>query len=423
MNGLIERPMWYTTADFISLVSPQLGYSLQIMPDAPFRLYGVAIFPLDGGGGTNIGQLKMRFTRPDQSWAQRHLVPTLSLAPGIPPTASNPFGYPSPNYFLFSPIYPNLIYPPNAVITIDIQRIDGTTVPLNCVVVFIGTNLYEEGRVYAPTYPAKFSAIPYFGYNVLCDAQLLSQGIVRDQPLNIQGDADFVWQGGVHTDVPVGQSLSVGIPNGVANVFFINRRLGTPSGLVTVSILNPQPTPNVPFSLSVAGSAITMVLQTDAIGNLVTRADDVVPIFNSNFAVQALGVIMSIANEGGSPPGFMPDTGGIAFPLKDGGDGSIISSGQTIDGNLINLGVRMKDWSGKYYSNVQTNQNSPLAGFVPAAVMFGFSNGQLPGLLYPEIYIPKNGTMQFDFAMLDGTLNPSFQTPILTLKGQKVYGG
>lgn len=422
MNGLIERPMWYTTADFISLVSPQLGYSLQIMPDAPFRLYGVAVFPLDGGGGTNIGQLKMRFTRPDQSWFQRHLVPTLSLAPGIPPTASNPFGYPSPNYFLFSAIYPNMIYPPNAVITIDIQRIDGTAVPLNCVVVFIGTNLYEDGgRVYAPTYPAKFSAIPYFGYNVLCDAQLLSLGIVRDQPLNIQGDADFVWQGAVHTDVPVGQNLTISPEpeSGEATVGFILRKLGAPPGLVTVNV-NVPALANQPFSMTVTGNDIEINVATDGGGGNISVADDVVAAVNANIQVQALGVIASVVDEG-SAPHLMPTVGG--GPLSAGGNGSFILSGQTIDGNLINLGVRMKDWSGKYYSNVQSNQNNPLAGFVPAAVMFGFANGQLPGLVYPEIYIPKNGTMQFDFAMLDGTFNPSFQTPILTLKGQKVYGG
>lgn len=414
--------MWYTTADFIGLRSPQLGYSLQIMPDAPFRLYAVAVFPINGGTGANIGQLKMRFTRPDQSWMQRHLVPTLSLAPGIPPTAANPLGFPSPNYFLFSPVYPNLVYPPNSVITIDIQRIDGTTEPLNTVVVFIGANVYENGRTYDPTYPAAFSAIPYFGYNVLCDALLLNQGIVRDVPLNIAPDADFVWQAGVHTDVPVGQFTEFGIANGVAEVAFLSKKLGPPPGIITVTVNSPVPTPNQPFSLVVTGNDIVINIETDGAGNEVTTADAVVAIVAADPSCQALGVFMVVTAEGGSPPGKMPDTGGVPRPLQGGGSGGFIASGQTIDGNLINLGVRMKDQSGKYYSNVQTNQNSALAGFVPAAVMFGFSNGQLPGLLYPEIYLPKNGAMYFDFAMLDGSLNPNFQTPILTLKGQKVYG-
>ena len=421
MNGLIERMMHYVTPDFISLTSPQLGYSMPILPDAPFRLYGVAVFPINGGAGANIGQLKMRFTRPDQSWMQRHLVPTFSLAPGIPPTATTPGGFPSPNYFLFSPVYPNLIYPPNSVITIDIARIDGTSVALECVVVFIGTSLYEEGRVYAPTYPAKASAIPYFGYNVLCDAQLLNKGIVRNVQLNIAPDADFVWQGGVHTDVPVGQYTNFGIPNGVAEVAFLSNKLGPPPGQITVTVINPV-APLVPFSLVVTGNNIVITLQTDGASAVITTADSVAAIVAANSACQALGVIMVVLAEGSSPPGLMPDTGGIARPLQNGGDGGLIGTGQTIDGNLINLGVRVKDWSGKYYSNAQTNQNNVLAGFVPAAVMFGFSNGQLPGLVYPEIYIPKNATLSFDFAMLDGTLNPNLQTPILTLKGQKVYG-
>ena len=84
--------------------------------------------------------------------------------------------------------------------------------------------------------------------------------------------------------------------------------------------------------------------------------------------------------------------------------------------------MSFKDWSGKYYSNVETTkQNRTLAGYVPAAVLAGFNNGQLPGLVYPEIYVPKNGSLSFDFAMLDGTLNPNKQSPLLTLKGQKVY--
>ena len=306
--SVVERMMHYVVPDFINLRSPQLGYSLGILADAPFRLYGIALFPMGGALGANIGQVKLRFTRNDQSWAQRHLIPSLSLAPGVPPATNVVATFPSPNYFLFSPVYPNLIYQPRSTITIDIQRIDGTTENLNSVLVFIGTNLYEEGRIWSPSYPKNYRSIPYFGYNVLCSGSLLQSGPVRDVPLNVQPDADFVWQGTVHTDTP-----------------------------------NP-------------------------------------------------------------------------------GDGSGIASGQGIDGNLINLGVRIKDWSGKYYSNAEvTKANSAVAGYVPAALLAGFNNGQLPGLVYPEIYVPKNGTLSFDFAMLDGTLNPNNQSPILTLKGQKVY--
>lgn len=54
------------------------------------------------------------------------------------------------------------------------------------------------------------------------------------------------------------------------------------------------------------------------------------------------------------------------------------------------VGVKFKDWSGKYYMN----------DYVPLELIFGFDNSQTPGLLYPEIYIPKNQQLYFDFANL-----------------------
>lgn len=428
MSRIVERMMHYTTPDFITLLSPVLNYSMPIGSDAPFRLYGIAIFPIDGGLGNEINQLKMRFTRPDQSWAQRHLTPTFALAPGQPPTTALASNQPSQNYFLFSPISPNLVYPPSSVITIDIARIDGTAVALNCVVVFIGTNLYEEGRVWSPARSDRSRSIPYFGYNVLCNAQQLLGGIVRNVPLNIGPDADFIWQASVHTDIPVGQFTAFGVANGNAEVMFVATKLGTPPGDQVTPIpgqLNVAVLASAPFqafSITVVGPQITINVATDGLSASISTADFVASQVNINPAVQALGVRMVVTNEGGSPPGIMPTTGplpGNAF--RFGGDGSFISSGQSLDGNLINLGIRVKDWTGKYYSNVLTTPQNQLAGFVPAAVFAGFNNGQLPGLVYPEIYLPRDSSLYFDFAMLDGSLNPNQQTPIVTLKGQKVY--
>lgn len=310
MAALIERMMHYVTPELISLTSPRLGIATQLNFDAPFRLYGIAVFPLGGGQGANIGTLQLRFTRPDRSWMQRHLMPTLSLAPFVPPADAVSATFPSPNYFLYAPIYPNLVYAPGDAIVMDIQRIDGTAEALNSVIVYIGCNIYEQGRVWAPSAPDRITkSLPFFGYAVQCNAIALQAGPVLDVPLNIQNDADFIWQNGVHTDTP-------------------------------------------------------------------------------------------------PPPGTFAGLGG-----------------QGPDGNLINLGVRVRDYTGKWYSNAQPSGVAPssLAGFVPAAVLFGFNGAELPGLIYPEIYIPKNQAIYFDFAMLDGTLNPNQQQPWLTLRGQKIY--
>jgi hypothetical protein len=294
---MIERMHFHTVPDFISLASPQLGYSVPVDTDAPFRLYGVAVFPI--GGAANAGALQMRFTRPDGSWMQRHLSPVNVLAPafgGATGTAA-----PAPNYFLSSPVYPNLIYPPASVITIDISAIaGGRDAPLNAVVVFIGTKLYQDGaaNVYNPPRPVGAPIVPFLGYEVIVPAAQLALGPVLNVPFDVQPDAAFLWQTSVFSSTPTNPAI----------------------------------------------------------------ADD---------------------------------------------------------GALVNLGVRVKDYSGKYYSNVLT-QRSPLAGYVPAAVMFGFGNAQLPGLVVPEIYLPRQGALYFDFAMLDGS-TPGTQNAQLSLKGLKVY--
>lgn len=409
---LVERLMHYTTADFLTLASPLRNYALQIAPDAPFRLYGIAIFPLDGVSGDNNNTLRMRFTKPDGTWMQRELVPTAALAPWQPATANVSGQFSNPNAFPFSPIYPNLVYPPNSVITIDIERIDGTNAVLNCIVVFIGTNVYEDGRgVWNPAQLSRANSIPYFGYNVLCDATLLNLGPVLNVPLNIAGDADFIFQGGVHTDVPGGPSYTTPAGEGISQMT-ITAKFGAPSDVIEIvypawNDVTPGPF-NSPLSITVTGTIINIDPATDAMGVQTSQIQDIVAAFNASAAVQALGFGLIATGVG---PGF----------LFSGFDGFLTGGGVGPNGILTNLGVRMKDWNGKYYSNQQTNQNNPLAGFVPAAIMFGFNNGQMPGLVYPEIYLPRNAALYFDFAMLNGPGNGLGQTPILTLKGQKVF--
>jgi hypothetical protein len=297
---MIERMHFQTVPDFITLPSPQLGYGLDIDRDAPFRVYAIAVFPI--GGAVNAGALQMRFTRPDGSWMQRDLMPVNSLVPNFGGfTGGPPAG---PNYFLCSPIFPNLVYAAGSSINIDIEQIvpgGGEPTPLAAMVVFIGCKLYRDGAadIYIPPVPKKFTLSPFLGYEVVIPAAQLAIGPVLDVPLDILPDAGFLWQASVFTDTPIDASM-------------------------------------------------------------------------------------------------------------------------TDDGLLINLGVRVKDYAGKYYSNV-VGQTNPLAGYVPAAVMFGFLNSQLPGIVYPEIFLPRQGALYFDFAMLDGS-TPSTQNAQLSLKGMKVYG-
>jgi len=58
--------------------------------------------------------------------------------------------------------------------------------------------------------------------------------------------------------------------------------------------------------------------------------------------------------------------------------------------NFKGLGIKIKDWTGKYFMN----------DFVPLELIFGFDNSQSPGLVYPEIYIPRNQALFIDVQSL-----------------------
>ncbi len=50
------------------------------------------------------------------------------------------------------------------------------------------------------------------------------------------------------------------------------------------------------------------------------------------------------------------------------------------------IGIKIKDWTGKSYMN----------DFIPLDLIFGFNNSQTPGLVYPEIYVPRMQALFFD---------------------------
>ena len=59
-------------------------------------------------------------------------------------------------------------------------------------------------------------------------------------------------------------------------------------------------------------------------------------------------------------------------------------------GAVRNIGIKIKDWTGKAFMN----------DYVPVDLIFGFDNSQTPGLVYPEIYIPKTQLIYFDMESL-----------------------
>ena len=202
-NNMVERPQWYVKRlQNTQLVAAyqSLGVELQTETDAPFRMVGVALYlfneanePIGAAGNVNT---KVRFTRPDGSWIQKHLISGQALNVYDAGAVGGAGGQRPPFYAYFAPLGTNILYPAGASIQIDLQVAAGV-VYAQALVIFIGTKIFPAGVIWAPSYPAKYTARPYFGYNI----QILGSALpALNVPFQAAPDADFAWQHGQQTD-------------------------------------------------------------------------------------------------------------------------------------------------------------------------------------------------------------------------------
>ncbi len=245
----------------------QEGLVLRTDDEAAFRLYGIAIWTNNVQGGAFDGQMALRFMRPDGRLVQRLFTSANAIAPGNQYAGSPTATGANPNQALISPVYPNILFPANSVITLDIQTLNAAAKNPSALICFVGTKLFKEGEVWSPSYPKKFTARPYLN-NMFVPNVTIANGPVLNQPFSVEKDADFVFQMGEYSD--------------------------------------------------------------------------------------------SSATTGGFP------------------------------NSLTDLGFIMRDWQGKAYSN----------DYVPIALLFPFLTAQLPGFVYPEIYVPRDQQLLFDFKYL-----------------------
>lgn len=217
---MIERSQWYV-AKFLNpnLVTgfSQFSLALQTNSDAPFRLFGIAFYVFDAAGNPQAAagniQVLVEFTRPNgTTYFQRHLIPAQAIQPFNQQAPGGAGGFPPPYYSYFSPINPNQLYPPTTTVTFDFSDVP-LTATSRVYAVLIGTAIYQDGAVWSPKYPPKYTAMP-FDYAVQIPVTTLP---VLNFPLTINPDADFVWQKGAQTDhsgtLPdiVGQDVGYGI--------------------------------------------------------------------------------------------------------------------------------------------------------------------------------------------------------------------
>jgi hypothetical protein len=90
-------------------------------------------------------------------------------------------------------VYPQITFPTQLSILVTINEIAGTGID-GGVLCFRGTKLFNDGTVFGPAYPSKFSELCFrYPYNFT-----VAQGtgpnpfILGSQPLNVKADADFV---------------------------------------------------------------------------------------------------------------------------------------------------------------------------------------------------------------------------------------
>ncbi len=212
----IERMQHYVFP--ITNVNPagtiQEGLNLRLDADAPFRLTGIAIWTNNTAGGFFDGQMALRFMRPDGRLNQKLFFPANTLAPGNSYAGSPSPSTANPNQALISPVRPNIIYPPESVITMDVQTLNPAVNNPSAIVIFCGTKLYKQGSIWAPTYPKKFTARPYLN-SLLVPNVTISSGPVLNQPFLVERDADFVFQMGMYSDV---NAASGGVPNSLVDL-------------------------------------------------------------------------------------------------------------------------------------------------------------------------------------------------------------
>jgi hypothetical protein len=403
---LVERMQHFVIPVSAANVPAKLGLTQQVDLDASFRLLGVVVWNLGVPSGTGCeGQIAIRIYRPNAQQIQRQLTASNLLFPG------NQYNQAalSPNKALISPIRPGVLYPAGSVITLDILGLNtGIVTPQGCIIVLVGTNIYQEGNVYNPQYPAKWKARPYLD-NLTVQNVPFPGGLPKlSVPFTAQADSDFVWQAGLYSDEAVTAGTFARLlvsGEDISSTTFRAVTIGAGGNSIVIACVSNNGVPSQAFSLGVVGNTITITQATDGIGTPTTTGNQVVAAILASGPASALVTASTAGATGASVFSFADFSTNLTGGSGLGGTASIMQ--------LIDLGVIVRDPGYKAYSN----------GYVPAALLFPFLSSQAPGWLYPEIYIPRLGQIYFDFNYLYAGFTPAASPVTITLgmQGMKVY--
>jgi hypothetical protein len=105
-------------------------------------------------------------------------------------------------------IYPQYVYPTGSQIVVEIGNL-GREPITNARLMFFGSKLFRDGAFQSPTYPAKFSTLPFCYPTDVLQVGLATSPTApatrRDLQLRIFRDADFAYRYGVCDPFTLGQ--------------------------------------------------------------------------------------------------------------------------------------------------------------------------------------------------------------------------
>lgn len=105
---------------------------------------------------------------------------------------------------LYEPVYQQILYPSNSVLQVRLTNSSGADWD-SARIVFRGTKLYYRDRIYSPSYPSCYRAIPY---QQSLTIPVLASGTFTI-PLTVSG-ADYAFRGGV---LKIDSSIAGSIPD------------------------------------------------------------------------------------------------------------------------------------------------------------------------------------------------------------------
>ena len=317
---------------------------------------------------------------------------------------------------------PEQVFPPSSIIYIDIGN--PLNVPItNAQLLFRGSKLFRHQG--APTYPPRMSVFPSFYQVILQNVQPVQN--VLNNILTIKNTADFMYRYGVCDAFATGQVVFATTP-GVA----ASRLFGDDESVIQITAVTPGSAgnsiqifmdiagpfaANQPMSVTVSGTVITLNPQTDGSGHVVynppgqgTNAQ-VLAAFAASAPASALvtatlyGGPLTASGFGKIPNGGFLQGGSGGSVTQSGGGGIFpppLLGAPAVQSPIANVYVQLKDESGKPFSNVPIHINDLFGqGFpyLPNNVNQATQDDAVlftPGLLTPEIYIPRRTNFYFD---------------------------